>query len=413
MSVIESLNTFKQLASVKLVSTSNLTAAYYNGPVNNGLMSTLTFPLGTLSIDGVAVNLNDYVLLTAQSDGSQNGIYQCVVQGLSGVSAVLQRRGDFQCIEQIRGGQYVPVSQGAVFAGSMWTLVAPFPLYIGYSVSGLNNINFLNVSEGSAGGPFLRIANNLSDVASVPTSRVNLSVPATSTFAGNPNSNVGGILGDFVLDTANDTLWVNTTAGNAASAVWTSVESVSALNFPGNPNTHVAGTTYDLLWDTVDNLMWVCTTSGNAAAAVWTPTGAIVGTTTNNNATAGFVGEYHQSQILEVSAVPIPDNTPTNLTSLSVPAGDWMIGGNINFIVSGTTSAAYQGWINNVSATGPDSSLTASITSASDDFGTCGFVVPTQRFSLASTTTIYLTGLALFSGSSIAMNGLLYARRMR
>jgi hypothetical protein len=42
------------------------------------------------------------------------------------------------------------------------------------------------------------------------------------------------------------------------------------LNYPGNPNGFVAGTTYQLLWDTTDSILWVCTTSGNAATAVWT-----------------------------------------------------------------------------------------------------------------------------------------------
>lgn len=83
---------------------------------------------------------------------------------------------------------------------------------------------------------FLQISQNLNDVASKPTSRTNLSVPATSTFAGDPNTHVAGAVGDFVVDIADaNALYMCTTAGNAASAVWT-------LQGGGSSGPIVAGT---------------------------------------------------------------------------------------------------------------------------------------------------------------------------
>lgn len=38
----------------------------------------------------------------------------------------------------------------------------------------------------------------------------------------------------------------------------------------GNPNTFVEGTTYQLCWDTVNHILYVCTSSGTAATAIWT-----------------------------------------------------------------------------------------------------------------------------------------------
>ena len=126
------------------------------------------------------------------------------------------------------------------------------------------------------GNPYLIKANDLSDVASVPSSRTNLSVPATSSYAGNPNGNVAGALGDFVLDSGSDNqLWLCTTAGNAADAVWSlqtpagtyllkandlsDVDSVPTsrtnLSVPatsiyaGNPNGNVAGALGDFVLD--------------------------------------------------------------------------------------------------------------------------------------------------------------------
>ena len=153
MSVIESINTFKQLGTVRVVATSNQTATYFNGPTNNGVGATLTFATGTLTIDSVLVLLNDSVLLSAQTLGYQDGIYQCIVQGAVGVAAVLQRRGDLQCIEQLRLGHYTIAAAGTVDAGSLFSIVEPLPLAIGVPlVAGANNINFASTSAASGIG---------------------------------------------------------------------------------------------------------------------------------------------------------------------------------------------------------------------------------------------------------------------
>ena len=47
--------------------------------------------------------------------------------------------------------------------------------------------------------------------------------------------------------------------------------SQTVLNNPGNPNGSLAGETYQLCYDTTGNILYVCTTTGTAATAVWTP----------------------------------------------------------------------------------------------------------------------------------------------
>lgn len=174
MSTIEALNTFKQLGSVRLVAASNQSGTYFNGPTNNGVGATFTYATGALTIDSVAVNLNDYILFAGQTAAYENGIYQCIQVGATGVAAILQRRGDFQCREQIKGGQYVPVSAGTVYGGSMWVVIEPLPAAIGVPlVSGANNINFATITA-SGSSLYLAAANNLSDVASAPTAVTNL-----------------------------------------------------------------------------------------------------------------------------------------------------------------------------------------------------------------------------------------------
>lgn len=48
------------------------------------------------------------------------------------------------------------------------------------------------------------------------------------------------------------------------------------LNYAGNPNTNLAGSIYQQCYDTTNAKLYVCTTTGSAATAVWTLVGANV-----------------------------------------------------------------------------------------------------------------------------------------
>jgi hypothetical protein len=159
------------------------------------------------------------------------------------------------------------------------------------------------------------------------------------------------------------------------------------------------------------------TTSGGASqlsttlpAALTVPQPNIVGTTTNNNAAAGSVGEFVSSVIASGSAVSYSTGTPKDMTSISLTAGDWNVWGNIFFIVGGAMTAS-NGWISATSATLPDLSLAVGINVTG--LGSSGFAVPMQRFSLSGTTTIYISAQFTFSTSTVTACGGIYARRVR
>lgn len=183
-----------QVSPVRVASTSNQTGVYFNGNSNNGVGATFTYTsTGALTIDSVALVANDYVLLADQTLGYENGIYQVLNPGAVGVAAVLQRRSDFQNIEQIKTGFYVPVYAGTVNGGSMFQLIEPAPLAIGVpSVSGNNNLIFSDTS-GSGGGPFLVASNNLSDVVSAPTSVTNLGFTQTAAAISSSVTQLGSL----------------------------------------------------------------------------------------------------------------------------------------------------------------------------------------------------------------------------
>jgi len=140
-------------------------------------------------------------------------------------------------------------------------------------------------------------------------------------------------------------------------------------------------------------------------------TGGIVGTTTNDNAAAGKVGEFVSSIISSASPVNLANGTPTDITSISLSAGDWNIEGHV-YIINGTTSSVFAGWTSLTSATLPDSSLRATITAVISN-GQWGSPTPFLRVSIASTTTVYLSAQANFTGGSASGVGAIYARRIR
>lgn len=147
--------------------------------------------------------------------------------------------------------------------------------------------------------------------------------------------------------------------------------------------------------------------------ASFTPTGSsITGTTTNNNASAGYVGEVISSFVLQASAVSLTSATSADITSISLTAGDWDVYGNVVNEASGPLITIARGWISTTSATLPDNSKT-SFEDSVGGFGNWGVATPTLRLSLSTTTTVYLsTQVTLTSGTCTGSGGI-YARRAR
>lgn len=164
------LFTFKlELNSCRIAAETNIAGIYNNGILNNGIGATLSAnSVGALVIQGVTLNQNDDILLSMQTILSQNGIYTVTQTGSASTPYLLTRRTDFQSIEQMKSGQFTPITAGQ-FIGSIFILAEPIP-----QVMGQSPINFYSNSGSIPPGVFLQVTNNLSDVASVPTSRTNL-----------------------------------------------------------------------------------------------------------------------------------------------------------------------------------------------------------------------------------------------
>ena len=62
--------------------------------------------------------------------------------------------------------------------------------------------------------------------------------------------------------------------GTSVQQTWGQVADLmlgqTILSYAGNPNGHVAGTIYQFCWDITDTILYICTTTGSTATAVWT-----------------------------------------------------------------------------------------------------------------------------------------------
>lgn len=103
---------FKQ--SVRAISTSNIT-------LSGGAPST---------VDGVSLALNDRVLVTGQTTGSENGIYHVTTVG-SGSNGTWARSPDADATGDMTAGMVVMVTEGTSYADTSWKITTDDPITLG------------------------------------------------------------------------------------------------------------------------------------------------------------------------------------------------------------------------------------------------------------------------------------------
>lgn len=147
-----------------------------------------------------------------------------------------------------------------------------------------------------------------------------------------------------------------------------------------------------------------------------TSTQGIVGTTTNDSAAAGNVGEAVRSAVANVSTNTTTDQY-ADLTSISLTAGDWDISGSVNFEKNASTWTIVQMGISSTSGNSGTGLVEG------DNFLGIGFnsfpplsfpiTISSFRVSLSSTTTYYLKVFTSFSAGQPKAYGRISARRIR
>ncbi len=155
--------------------------------------------------------------------------------------------------------------------------------------------------------------------------------------------------------------------------------------------------------------------------------GQFPGTNTNDSAVAGYVGEHASGSLARASATGLTTGTAKTVTSVSLTAGDWDIGGAVAFTPAATTSVtSYEGAVSLTTNTLPATTaiavpnangelwmlqrMAAMVPGSGND---SVIAIPTHRISLSATTTVYLIASATFTVSTMSGFGGIWARRVR
>jgi hypothetical protein len=131
-----------------------------------------------------------------------------------------------------------------------------------------------------------------------------------------------------------------------------------------------------------------------------------------------LLGEYFSSTITSGSAVSLTNATTTNITNISLTAGDWDVWVNARFTGGATTTVTrVSAGISTSSATFDTTPgrITSVYLNGSTPFGATNLdaAVGPTRISIAGTTTVYLIAQCDFGVSTCSGFGIIQARRAR
>lgn len=211
--------------------------------------------------------------------------------------------------------------------------------------------------------------------------------------------------GQLQLNSANTTTPVVINSGTAlqhsTNFVFSNTAATRTVTFP----------------DATGTLLMTGVAINTVPSIAFSSTSGIIGTTTNNNAAAGSVGEIIESTVLVASAVALTNGATANITTITLTNGDWTVWGTLATNPSvGTTQTRVITSISTTSATLPtvpnggayNAVSTAAVATVSN-------ILPTgeMRISVAGSTTVYLLANVSFAVSTLTGYGYLGARRVR
>lgn len=259
---------------------------------------------------------------------------------------------------------------------------------------------------------------------------VALSVPASSIFSvtGSPVT-TSGTLAIATAGTAGGIPYFSSTSALSSTGAGTAQQWIlsGGTGIPTMSNTTTTGKFVDGSADEIQMrvqghstqtsvIFDVEKSDGTALLQTTNTAGTFIkGTTTNDSASAGGVGELISSVVSSATNFP-GSGSYGDLTSISLTAGDWDVSVLIVAQANGATVTSFDAGISSTSGnsstglvTGDNSAETSGPNAAS--FTT--LTIPPYRVSLSATTTYYLKYTAAFSVATPRAVGRISARRIR
>ena len=148
-----------------------------------------------------------------------------------------------------------------------------------------------------------------------------------------------------------------------------------------------------------------------APGFVLSPTYTITGVIDGSTAAAGVVGEVKSSTVLYANKQSLTNNTRKTIITLSLPAGSWVIYGNLYIEGSGNVVTEFQAFISTSTAPVTNGRLDL-IGSLVDMPNTCAMYCNPFKSTSSSAANVILSAKALFGSGTVTACGSITARRI-
>lgn len=207
-----------------------------------------------------------------------------------------------------------------------------------------------------------------------------------------PSTSSKGVLKLVAADNSGDTITTITNASQAAARTYTIPDAGNNASFVMTEGTQ--------------------TINGSKTFTTNCP---IKGTTTNDSAASGYIGEYVESVISTFQTIT-NNVTSQNLTSISLTAGDWDVTGMVTFTINGSNiDMCYAGISLYSGSTDTDRVQGKNWlqTREPNVYVNTSVTIANYRISISSTTTVYLKVYAEFTSGNPKALGTISARRVR
>jgi hypothetical protein len=269
------------------------------------------------------------------------------------------------------------------------TVTAPTDLNVGQvmtmlGAAPLNSPNFVGTPTLPTGTQAITQPGGTNNTSVATTAFVATSI-TTATAAYVPLTGNVTVTGPLAMTGALSTLTLNANAVNALHAV------------PLQQLTSVVGAYLPL-------------TGGTLTGPLTAPN--YQGTTTNNNAASGAIGEYQTGSF---SGGALATGTPASTANVSLTAGDWDVWGAAVITPSAGAQAIEVGvsTTNNAFSGALDAGGNTLLQAAFLAGGAQRLNTAAARISIAATTTVYLIAQANFTTGTCSVGGFISARRVR
>ena len=153
--------------SCKAATTADLVATYNNGTLGVGATLTADFN-GAISVDDIALSVNDRLLVKDQTDATENGIYKVDQVGTGSTPFVLTRATPEDQPSELSGGSFVFVEEGTIGSNNGYTFT-----HTGQPTFGTTD---LDVSQFSGAGQITAGAGLVKDGNTIDTNPDNSSI---------------------------------------------------------------------------------------------------------------------------------------------------------------------------------------------------------------------------------------------